>query len=53
MDEPSEECETRVAFVLTLILLGKLVGQVKLSGIVKSGALAQRVGQAAPGARAR
>ncbi len=42
-----------VAFVLTLILLGKFVGEVKLSGIAKSGALAQRVGEAAPGARAR
>jgi hypothetical protein len=42
-----------VAFVLTLILLGKLVGEVKLSGIAKSGALAQRVDQAAFGAGAR
>jgi hypothetical protein len=47
------ECETRVAFVLTLILLGKLVGEVKLSGIAKSGAFTQRLDQAALGARAR
>jgi hypothetical protein len=32
MDGIDEECETRVALVLTLILLGKLVGEVKVSG---------------------
>jgi hypothetical protein len=33
MDGIGGACETRVAFVLTLILLGKLVGEVKVSGI--------------------